>query len=125
MGGPSGLQARDGDTQLVFHDHAPPALTTVMMRNIPYSYTRSRLLELLDAHGFSDQYDFVYMPVDFETTRSLGFAFVNLSTTQQALHFMSFFFDGFTGWAVHRCKKVCEVCWGETQGLRANIQRFR
>merc|ERR1711988_1960162 len=38
------------------------ARTTVMLRNLPNSYSRSMLLELIHAEGFGGSYDFVYLP---------------------------------------------------------------
>merc|ERR1719343_690430 len=54
--------------------------TTAMMRNIPKTYMRANLLELLDQHGLN--YDFVYMPVDFKTELNLGHAFINFVSSE-------------------------------------------
>ena len=51
--------------------------TTVMLRNMPNNYSRTMLLELLDAEGFAGQYDFLYLPMDFQSRASLGYAFIN------------------------------------------------
>merc|ERR1719188_2087772 len=40
--------------------------TTVMLRNIPNRYTRDMLIERLN-EGYKDQYDFVYLPIDFNS----------------------------------------------------------
>mmetsp|Transcript_99887 Transcript_99887/g.308154 ORF Transcript_99887/g.308154 Transcript_99887/m.308154 type:complete len:188 (+) Transcript_99887:2-565(+) len=98
--------------------------TTVMLRNLPNNYTRSMLLALLDAEGFSGQYDFVYLPMDFKTHASLGYAFVNLVSPEQAASFWKIF-EGFGKWVV-ASQKVCSVSWScPYQGLAAHIERYR
>mmetsp|Transcript_10652 Transcript_10652/g.20664 ORF Transcript_10652/g.20664 Transcript_10652/m.20664 type:complete len:482 (+) Transcript_10652:152-1597(+) len=98
--------------------------TTVMLRNLPNNYTRSMLLRLLDEEGFVGQYDFVYLPMDFKTHASLGYAFVNLTSTEQATAFWKKF-EGFNKWVVSS-QKVCSVSWScPYQGLDAHIDRYR
>ena len=53
--------------------------TTVMMRNLPNTFSRKMLLELLDREGFTDKFGFLYLPVDFKTIASMGYTFINLS----------------------------------------------
>lgn len=106
----------------------PPAdagpRTTVMLRNLPNNYTRSMLLRLLDDEGFTGEYDFVYLPMDFKTHASLGYAFVNLTSTEQATAFWKKF-EGFNKWVVSS-QKVCSVSWScPYQGLNAHIERYR
>ncbi|CAK0798262.1 unnamed protein product [Prorocentrum cordatum] len=55
---------RDGERLLNAHQtndacSAPETRTTVMMRNVPYMWTREKLLALLDSKGFAAKYDFV------------------------------------------------------------------
>jgi len=103
---------------------APETRTTVMMRNVPYRWTRQKLLALLDSKGFATKYDFVYIPVDFETTHSRGFSFVNLTSVSHVKPFVETF-GGFCDWRSGACKKKCEVCWSETQTLESNILRYK
>jgi len=97
--------------------------TTVMMRNLPTSYSRDRLIDLLNGQGFAGQFDLMYLPIDFTSDCNLGYAFVNLTTHQHALRFVEVF-HGFSSWPMSGCRKLCVVCWGEVQGLRANIKRY-
>lgn len=98
--------------------------TTVMLRNLPNNYTRAMLLRLLDEEGFAGEYDFVYLPMDFKTHASLGYAFVNLTSTEQATSFWKKF-EGFNKWVVSS-QKVCSVSWScPYQGLNAHIERYR
>jgi len=101
-----------------------PAKTTVMMRNIPNSYTRGMLLQLVDRHGFSGTYDLVYLPMDFASNAAFGYAFLNFTSVVHAHRFRQHF-DGFRKWDVSS-GKTCEVSWGSThQGLEANVERYR
>merc|ERR1712176_628017 len=97
--------------------------TTVMIRNIPSEYTRADLLGLLDHQGFNGLYDFVYVPVDFQTELNHGYAFVNLTTVDNA-HCFKKQFNGFSDWIVES-DRICEVTWtDESQGIDYFIERY-
>lgn len=97
---------------------------TVMLRNLPNNYSRSMLLELLDSEGFAGRYDFVYLPMDFKSRASLGYAFVNLVSACEANPFWKHF-DGFSRWVLPS-QKVCSVNWSSPyQGLEAHVERYR
>lgn len=97
--------------------------TSVMLRNLPNSYTRQLLMKLLDDEGFAGKYDFVYLPIDFKTRLSLAYAFINLVNAEEAKRFWKHF-NGFTNWAVPS-HKVATVNWSEFQGLSRHIERYR
>jgi len=98
--------------------------TTVMLRNIPNNYNRSMLLKLMDSEGFAGRYDFVYLPVDFKSRATLGYAFVNLTSHEAAASFMTVF-RGYSNWVLPS-RKVCSVDWsGPHQGLEAHVERYR
>lgn len=98
--------------------------TTVMLRNIPNNYNREMVLELLEAEGFKGCYDFVYLPMDFHRMAGLGYAFVNLVSTEEANRVKQHFED-FSRWTL-ASQKICKVSWGEPlQGLEAHIERYR
>lgn len=102
-------------------DHAR---TTVMLKNLPCEYTRAMLLELMDAEGFEGLYDFVYLPIDFQSKLCFGYGFVNLTTRTHAARFWRQF-QGFTRWALPT-RKVAEVTWSDPlQGLEAHRERYR
>ncbi|CAK0877666.1 unnamed protein product, partial [Prorocentrum cordatum] len=102
---------------------APAQGTTVMMRNLPPCYTRQRLIDLLALHGFSQHCDFLYLPVNFELSQNVGYAFLNLSGHAHVERFFRVF-EGFREWGVDS-QQVCTVCWSETKGQKANIERYR
>jgi hypothetical protein len=106
---------------------APPkedAKTTVMMNNVPLSYTCDSLIDLLESKGFSKWFDFVYLPINFAQMLGVGYAFVNLTTPERAEEFI-LAFEGFDGWASSFSKTACAMRWSHCQGLSENINRYR
>lgn len=95
-----------------------------MLRNIPEGYLRFHLTNMLDKEGFAGLYDFVYMPMNFRTKASFGYAFVNLVSPDAAQQCYDKF-QGFANWGV-QTQKICEVSWSDMhQGLNAHIERYR
>lgn len=98
--------------------------TTVMMRDIPHSYSSTRLECLFNCHGFWGRYDFMYLPIDFKTDASLGYAFVNLVSPCDAQQFMTHF-QGFSTWGA-QSPKVCHITWTDPeQGLEHHVEKYR
>mmetsp|Transcript_100155 Transcript_100155/g.137954 ORF Transcript_100155/g.137954 Transcript_100155/m.137954 type:complete len:277 (+) Transcript_100155:72-902(+) len=98
--------------------------TTLMLRNLPNNYTRQMLLDLLNEEGFEGQYDFVYLPVDFNSGAGLGYAFVNVADPAVVSKVWAAL-DGYKKWTLPT-SKVCDVGWGDQhQGLKAKVQRYR
>jgi hypothetical protein len=94
--------------------------TTLHVRNLPCYFTRDILIGLMDAQGLAGQYDFVYLPMDFKSRASIGYAFVNFRSSTAALLFRAAM-HGFARWAIPS-GKVCSVQWSQTQGLDANVR---
>jgi len=98
--------------------------TTVMLRNLPNNYTREMLLNLLEEEGYQGKYNFLYLPIDFQSRACLGYAFINLVEPSIVQEFWSQF-SGYTKWVLPS-KKVCDVSWsGPHQGLEAHLERYR
>ncbi|CAE7221130.1 ML5 [Symbiodinium sp. CCMP2456] len=98
--------------------------TTVMLRNLPNNYTRAMLLAMLDSEGFEGKYNFLYLPIDFQSRACLGYAFVNLVDPSYVAQFWAKF-SGYSKWVLPS-KKVCGVSWsGPHQGLEAHVERYR
>jgi len=106
------------------NDCEKEAQTTVVIRNMPLSYTREMICELLDEAGFETRYDFIYQPTDFRTWMPFGYAFVNLVSPEDAQQVMSCL-EGFDAWK-HEGGKPCQVVWSfPYQGLAANVEKYR
>jgi len=98
--------------------------TTVMIRNMPNNYSRAMFVELLDSEGFAGQYDFLYLPMDFESHACLGYAFVDCTSPAVAARLWSTF-DGYSTWAIPS-RKASGVSWSAPlQGFRAHVERYR
>ncbi|KAF7829872.1 Protein terminal ear1 [Senna tora] len=115
------------------------AITTVMIKNIPYHYEREDLLSMLDDYCVKQNasakstcqrcmYDFVYLPMDYKKAQeakksNLGYAFVNFTTPGGAFGF----YEEFNGqkWAKMEKWKACEVTKAQFQGkeLRSRFER--
>ncbi|CAL5082514.1 unnamed protein product [Urochloa decumbens] len=101
--------------------------TSLMIRNLPNDFRRTRLMQIIDQHcsienekissggGIKSEYDFLYLPMDFRTGANKGYAFVNLTTPEAArrLH------DHLHGlrWKVNGSGKTCEVDLADVEGL--------
>jgi hypothetical protein len=98
--------------------------TTLMLRNLPNDYTRAMCLKLFDDAGFTGQYDFFYLPIDFKSNCGLGYAFVNLIDSPTVGRFWKIF-EGFNAWQLPS-QKVLSVRWSSPlQGFEAHVERFR
>ena len=64
------------------------------------------------------------VPIDFNSKLCRGYAFVNLVAGQHVCRFIKVF-DGFTRWPHASSSKVCRATLSHTQGLAANIDRYR
>lgn len=106
-------------------DVAEELRTTVVIRNLPRTYTREMVCEFMNEEGFAGRYDFVYLPTDFRTWLAFGYAFVNMVTPEDATDIMRCV-DGFDEWKHDGEGKSCNVVWSDPyQGLEANIERYR
>jgi len=106
-------------------DAGTEKFTTVMLRNVPNVYNRGMLVDMLNSEGFAAKFDFLYCPIDFKTHVGLGYAFVNMTSPQEAQR-MRQHFEGWSNWAV-KSDKVCSVSWSrpQQQGFVTHIERYR
>jgi len=87
--------------------------TTVVLKNLPTTCTGWHLAQVLNAGGFCDCYDFVYVPVDLKKQVAHGFAFVNMLSHEIALRAMM-------------SMGAMQVQWSDPhQGLEALVVKYR
>jgi len=97
-------------------------VTTIMLRNIPQRYNRETLIEDMNARGFAGAYDFFYLPIDFSTTHSVGYAFINFISEAELARFKSVY----QGMKLSEdSPKVCEICDAKVQGKVKNVEFYR
>jgi len=113
--------SHDGDSEDL------EARTTVMIRNLPTTFVRKDVEELMDRGGFAGSYDFVHVPADIVTGESFAYAFVNLLSASLALAVMQYFqrIQASSGPLTDETTALV-VDWSEkTQGLDALVVAFR
>ena len=96
--------------------------TTVMLRNVPYDARQTGVLSLLEEEGFT--FDFFYAPLDFKSRNNLGYAFINLTSSEVARDFFEAM-DGKRITSRPGWEKPLRVCWARVQGLDANVDHYR
>lgn len=97
---------------------------TVFLKGLPPDFITPKLLELLDAIGFSGKFNFVYAPVDFASGQGLGHARVCFLTERVAAEAV-LALNGFSQWGTSSTH-VCTACVDEgVQGLAEQIERYR
>jgi RNA recognition motif-containing protein len=96
--------------------------TTLMLRNLPKSYTRSQLLRILDDEGFRGSYCFIYVPTDFKSFSGFGYAFVAFHQHEDAVRAK----QHFQGYSWGEGEQSCDVAWsGPVQGRQQHVERYR
>jgi hypothetical protein len=100
----------------------PP--TTMMIRNIPNRYTQKELMRELSDLGFSNSYDFLYLPIDKGTLCNVGYAFVNFVEPSWAQMCMRAF-ENYTFKKYRKARgKIATVSVAHLQGLEANLRHY-
>jgi len=98
--------------------------TTLVIKNVHTHSKRDDLCSLLDLHGFIGHYDFIYVPANFKSLSSFGYAFVNFvngESAQRALNFFNQF-----QWSFEGADSVLQVSWSDPhQGLDVHVDRYR
>lgn len=95
--------------------------TTLQIANIPNKYTKNMLMQYIDEE-FNGKYDFFYLPIDFQNTCNMGYAFINFIDVESAKKFYLTFHK--SKWPRFQSDKICEVRYAVLQGKEANIKFF-
>mmetsp|Transcript_141542 Transcript_141542/g.394439 ORF Transcript_141542/g.394439 Transcript_141542/m.394439 type:complete len:473 (+) Transcript_141542:153-1571(+) len=96
--------------------------TTAMLRNIPNKYTQNSLLEEIHEAGFTDTYDFFYLPMDVHNRANVGYAFINFLSPDDMTRFTVNFTDYV--FQKHPSLKIARVSPAHIQGLVENLRHF-
>lgn len=111
--------------------------TTVMIRNIPNRYTREMLKKFLINHCKTQNkekgelkspavplsaFDFLYVPIDFESGYNQGYAFVNFTSHEAAWTFLQS--QNLQNWDRFHSNKIRQICRAQLQGKEALIKKF-
>lgn len=109
-------------SQLSKHVEDLPAAraTTLQLKNLPKDLTRAQVLAALDAEGFAEAFDFVYLPRDLKSGKGFSYAFVNFTTEEKAVKALRCF-DGFHWFSGGRSGTA--RLSDRDQGLAAQIAR--
>ncbi|KAM7510992.1 hypothetical protein LguiB_009867 [Lonicera macranthoides] len=98
--------------------------TSVMIKNIPNQYRRDMLIEFIDKLCEKNrlEYDFLYLPMDFQRKNCLGYAFVNFTSAAAAMRIWELLQGYKWGCVQTHCgsftsNKICEVTYARIQWL--------
>merc|ERR1719188_855708 len=93
-----------------------------MMRNLPNKYTQRMLLTEVNEAGFLGTFDFLYLPIDPETTANRGYCFINFVSPSSAWLFKI----AYEGKAMNHfnSNKVVSVAPATLQGFEANYAHY-
>lgn len=92
-----------------------------MIRNIPNKYTQELLLEEL--RHYPVRFDFFYLPIDYNNSCNVGYAFINFIHNKFILEF----YQEFNGrkWNRFNSEKICSLAYARIQGTSALRNHFR
>jgi len=97
---------------------------TVMVRQVPRSYTQQLLIDELNSRGFEDMFDFIYLPNDHKRGVNVGYGFINFISAKHAVAFR----DAFDGRSLrhYSSSRGCpmRVHPASVQGYDANFKVF-
>jgi len=99
--------------------------TTVMIRNLPYTYTVEELEHDVQSVGFGDLFDFLYLPKQRSCGRNLGYAFLNFPLQEHASQFKEVFHrHNFKGTGEAGFRKRATVSEAHYQGYEAIFKKL-
>lgn len=94
--------------------------TTLMIKNIPRKVDQSYFKKFIDKN-YKNEYNFLYLPIDFIKTENAGYAFINF---KQNKHIAKFFMEfNEKPWPFCNSKK-CFISYARIQGFKSIVQHF-
>lgn len=112
--------------------------TTVMIRNIPKTFSQTFFLSILNARFPNGTFNFVYLPMDLMNGVNVGYAFINFHNAKTIIPFYNFFnsktwklilqtldIPGARAFEPDISKRTCKVTYARIQGLEQLCEHFR
>lgn len=96
--------------------------TTLMIRNMPRSYTVEAVMCEIDSLHPKCHYDFVNLPWDTRRGSNISYVFCNFVDPDSAMR--AFFALSGRSWTLVRTQKVCRVATAHVQGLAENLANY-
>lgn len=123
----------DGEDQKSDEDHTQELdaaleqkvpVTTVMLKNLPFSMTAEQLRSIVEAEGFAQKFDFLNLPVTFNKKTNLGYAFINLICATEAALFVDVFNGRRLSAGKNSAGKICSVSAAHRQGYNSSLAQL-
>eukprot|EP00929_Paragymnodinium_shiwhaense_P046974 TRINITY_DN23865_c0_g1_i1.p1 TRINITY_DN23865_c0_g1~~TRINITY_DN23865_c0_g1_i1.p1 ORF type:complete len:803 (-),score=178.62 TRINITY_DN23865_c0_g1_i1:258-2666(-) len=98
-------------------------LTTVMLRHLPSKYHQHKLVREINAAGFVNKYDFLYLPMEESPSQyNRGFAFINFETPEGA----EAFYRRYHGQRLYSyaTEKTLAIMPADLQGFERNVEHY-
>lgn len=99
-----------------------PGTTTLMIRNLPRSYTAEAVILEVQFHCLRTDCDFVYLPWDTRRSSNISYAFLNFVNHEACMR--AFFALSGQTWYLVRSQKMCGIAAAHVQGLAENIANY-
>merc|ERR1719238_2225009 len=94
--------------------------TTIVLRHLPTNLDRDGVQRLLDCNGFQCLYDFLYLPMEFNTSKNFGYVIINFSAACQAATALARFDGACLGEATVSAE------WSKSHsGLKSLVERYK
>jgi len=101
-----------------------PKTTTVMIRQIPRWVTQQMLVAEVVKQGFSDYFNFLYLPWERKRNQNMGYAFLNFLDAKGAIAFKKVFDGLCLNSEMEMTNRPLRVHPAAVQGYQANYQHF-
>ena len=115
-------------------DNKSDIRTTVMVRNIPKTFSQDLLVDILNTK-FPNTFDFLYLPLDLMNGTNVGYSFINFKDPSTIVKVFNFLNN--KNWKLvlsvmlpnlhvgDEGFKVCKVTYGRIQGLENLMEHFK
>jgi len=95
---------------------------TLMLRNLPRSFTPDHVIKELEAIVPKKSFDYVYLPWDMRRGSNISFAFVNFVNDSAAR--LCFLMLSGKRWTAVETTKCCRLTAADVQGLAENLAHY-